>query len=258
VLTNELIGTFDARNPAVLYSPDFITRSAVKSDSSFVKIIDVGFFTEVHRERLAKIVDVFNSDSMAARDGDRERFRKLRLVAKRLTDGWEEEAKLFFLDHMELELTDVGYGLISTAKDIEPDSHFFSEKARANCTSWLEHLFTDKDFKSRFVCSPSVFNRFGFTTVSPNFCRSNYSINPKQDLDAWLNSRDRTTELDPAVIDRMTGSKPLTILERAQRLAKNLKEFGAMAKTVASAVTGQGRTRRNPTKRRRTFRASRR
>lgn len=253
-LVNNLMAAFDGRNPAVLYSPDFITRNAVSKDVGTVRIIDVGFFTPAHHAKLQGIVKGFNRDADADRQRGNTDPRKLRFVTKR----YSHESSLFVFDHMEIELSDIGYGLISTERDLDRDSHYFSEKARANCTSWLQALFA-----GRFKCTPSVLDRIGVGAVSPNLCRSNYTTTPRQDLLTYVDTV-AVQGVPPAdLLGRMRGDTQLGLVERFPRFIGSVRTgVAAAAANVRERFRRGGRRthrkKRKARKTRRTLKASRR
>jgi hypothetical protein len=252
-LVNNLMVQFDGRNPAVLYSPDFITRNAVSKDVGTVKIIDVGFFTPAHHAKLQGIVNGFNKGADDSRKRGDEDPHKLRFVTKRISNG----SSIFGFDHMEIELSDVGYGLISTERDLDPDSHYFSEKARANCTSWLQALFA-----GRFKCTPSVLDRVVRTAVSPNLCRSNYTTTPRQDLITYLNTMGVPGGPPADLLGKMRGDTQLGLAARVPRLFGNMSAATAAAAAELRRRIGRGRRthrkKRKARKTRRTLKASRR
>lgn len=249
-LVNNLTKAFDGRNPAVLYSPDFITRNAVSKDVGTVRIIDVGFFTPAHHKSLQTIVEGFNRDADADRQRGNTDPRKLRFVTKRMSPG----SSVFGFDHMEIELSDIGYGLISTERDLDRDSHYFSEKARANCTSWLQALFA-----GRFKCTPSLLDRIGVGAVSPNLCRSNYTTTPRQDLITYVNTVGVPRGPPADLLDRMKGKTPLGLMARVPRFIGNVRAAtAAAAERFRRAGRRTHRKKRKSRKTRRALKASRR
>ena len=250
-LVNNLMAAFDGRNPAVLYSPDFITRNAVSKDVGTVHIIDVGFFTPAHHAKLQTIVDGFNRDADADRQRGDKDPRKLRFVTKRNSNG----SSLFGFDHMEIELSDIGYGLISTERDLDRDSHYFSEKARANCTSWLQALFA-----GRFKCTTPGIDRIGVGAVSPNLCRSNYTTTPRTDLLTYVDTVAVRGVPPPDLLGKMRGDTPLGL---GARLPRGISMAAAAAAAAIARLRRRGgrrthRKKRKARKTRRTLKASRR
>jgi len=252
-LVNNLMVQFDGRNPAVLYSPDFITRSAVSKDVGTVRIIDVGFFTPAHHAKLQGIVNGFNNGADDSRKRGDKDPRKLRFVTKRTSNG----SSIFGFDHMEIELSDIGYGLIGTERDLDPDSHYFSEKARANCTSWLQALFA-----GRFKCTPSVLDRIGVGAVSPNLCRSNYTTTPRQDLITYVNTMGVPGGPPADLLGKMRGDTQLGLAARVPRFIGNVRATAESAAAELRRRIGRGRRthrkKRKARKTRRTLKASRR